>query len=205
MTIQDSSFLLSDGPAQLLERRLEDFAAALRLEGDLSYDHLEAIDYALRHTVVRLLVRAAEREELAETYGALRALVPVAREEELAEWAVRWRGYADLLDARLAALAARDEGDPRKLMHAEPILDLVEREEGLAQGEIGERLDLKPANLSRILGVLEAAELIERRSVGREKRVFPGRLAQRRPAEAAPPIEASPDRFVRHLALKKAS
>lgn len=177
MKLQNPSDLLAAGPAELLERPLEEYVAALRKWQELRRDHLEAMDYVFRHTVVRLLVRAAPEAELAAAYGSLRRLVPVAREAELAEWLPRWRAFADLLDARRAALAAQDPAAARRLAHSGSILELVEEEAGLTQAEIGDRLHLKPANLSRILGVLEAHELIERRSVGREKRVHPGRLA----------------------------
>jgi hypothetical protein len=181
MAVHDPSHLLAEGPRQLLDRSLEDYAALLRQAGELRPEHLEAVDYALRHTVVRLLARAAAEEELEAAYEDLRRLVPVAREAELGDWVARWRAFADLLAARLAAVAAQDPAKARTLAHAEAILALVAREPGLTQAEIGERLDLKPANLSRVLGVLEAHELIERRRVGREKRVHFGRLAPRPP------------------------
>jgi hypothetical protein len=173
---QQASDWLGEGPAELLARPLEEYAAFLRRAQDLRRDHLEALDYVLRHTVVRLLVRAAPETELAAAYGALRGLVPVAREAELAEWLPRWRAYADLLDARRAAMAAQDPAQALRLAHSGRILELVEREAGLTQAQIADRLRLKAANLSRILGVLEAHEMIERRSVGREKQVHPGRL-----------------------------
>lgn len=182
--VQNSSFdrklvdLAAEGPTELLERSIEDYGRLLlEVSSDLRPEHVDALDYALRHTVVRLLVRAAGEGELSDAYDALRRLVPVEREDELAAWVPRWRAFADLLDARLAALAARDSDRVPGLLHAREILDLVANEPGLTQAEICERLELKPSNLSRILGVLEAHELIERRTVGREKRVHPGRLA----------------------------
>ena len=186
--LQNPSDLLAAGPAELLERPLAEFAVLLRRRQDLRRDHLAAMDYVFRHTVVRLLVRAAPEAELAEAYGALRRLVPVAREAELAEWLPRWRAFADLLDARRAALAAQDPATALRLAHAGSILDLVEEQTGLTQAEMAGTLGLKPANLSRILGILEAHELVERRSVGREKRIHPGRLAAAtRPSRAAGP------------------
>ncbi len=182
--VQDSSSgrkladLAAEGPAELLERSIQDYGRLLlEVSSDLRPEHVDALDYALRHTVVRLLVRAAGEDELADAYDGLRRLVPVEREDELAEWVPRWRAFADLLDARLAVLAARDSDRVFGLLHAREILGLVASEPGLTQAEICERLELKPANLSRILGVLEAHERIERRTVGREKRVHPGRLA----------------------------
>lgn len=199
MTVQDDSVdseragggelarLAAEGAAELLDRSIGDYGRLLReTPGELRWEHVDALDYALRHTVVRLLVRAAERDELAAAYDALRRLVPVEREAELAEWMPRWRAYADLLDARLASLAARERSQALGLLHAREIVDLVAREPGLAQAEVGERLGLKPANLSRILGVLEAHEFIERRTAGREKRVHLGRLG----GQAVGPQEA---------------
>jgi MarR family len=192
MKIQDSSDLLSEGPAELIDRPLAEYAALLRGTGELRSEHLDAVDYALRHKVVRLLARAAGEEELEATYEEMRRLVPVAKETELAAWVPRWRAFADLLEARLAALTTRDVEGARRLAHAAGILALVEEEPGLTQAEICRHLKLKPANLSRILGVLEAHELIERRSTGRERRVHPGRLAgapPAAPAEPSPPVE----------------
>jgi CRP-like cAMP-binding protein len=188
MTILDPSALLAESPAQLLERPLTDFAELLRDSAEMGRDHAETIDYVLRHTVVRLLVRAASEEELMAAYENIRALVPVRREDELAAWLPRWRTLADVLDARLAVLSNRDLSVARGLLHADRILALIGAEPGLAQAEIGDRLDLKPANLSRILGILEAHELVERRSVGREKRVHLGRLAEG--FEAAEPSDS---------------
>ncbi len=181
-----SDQLPAEGPAELLARPLGDYAAFLRSWRELRPDRLEAVDYALRHTVIRLLVRAAPEPELAAAYGALRRLVPVEREPELGEWLPRWRGFADLLDARRAVLAAQDPAAARRLAHAGSILDLVARQPGLTQAAIAQRLRLRPANLSRILGVLEAHELIERRSAGREKQIHPGRLLPTLPPATEP-------------------
>lgn len=188
MTVQDRSVdcaarelshLAAEGAAALLDRSICDYGRLLR-EGpaDLRPEHVDALDYGLRHIVVRLLVRAAEPDELSDAYDALRRLVPVEREDELADWLPRWRAFADLLDARLSSLAAREPERALSLLHAREILELVASDQGLPQTEICNRREgLKPANLSRILGVLEAHELIERRTVGRQKRVYLGRLA----------------------------
>ena len=173
MTIQKSSTPAAEGAAELLDRNLAEYADLLR-QGALSAADVEAIDFALRHSVVRLLGRPRTSAELGDAYDALRRMVPADREADLAEWKRRWRAFADLVDAKLAALAARQPGRAAALAHAERILELVAAEPGLTQVELGERLQLKPANVTRILAALEADELIERRRVGREKRVHPG-------------------------------
>lgn len=177
MILQNPSQLLREGPTELLDRSLFDYARALHgLEG-LEDNHLEAVDYVVRHQTVRLLVKRASEDELAEAYDSIKSLVPVERERDWSRWHQRWNGIADVLDARLASLAAREPNTARGLAHADRILDLVRVRPDLSQNQIAEYLDLKPANLSRILGVLEAHELIERRTVGREKQVRLGFLA----------------------------
>lgn len=194
MTVQDISHLLAEGPAQLLARSLADYAVLLRSAAELAPEHLEAVDYALRNQVVRLLVRAADEQELEPAYDALRRMVPIEREAELARWETRWRAFADLLDARLAALVSAQPEAARRFAHAAEILALVGEEPGLTQAEVGERLGLKPANLSRVLGVLEAHELIERRRVGRNKEIQPGRLLPRSasPERREPQVSEAP-------------
>ncbi len=137
----------------------------------LRLEILEAVDYAVRHSVIRLLVSTADDSELEAANDSIRRLIPVAREEELKTWVIRWGAFADLLEARLAALANQRPAQARKLAHADQILDLLAEEPSLPQTEIAKRLGLKEANLSRILAVLEAHDLITRRVVGREKHV----------------------------------
>jgi len=198
MTVPNSSQLLADGPSQLLDRALDEYAAFLREADEVQREHGEAVDYAVRHMVVRLLVRGADEDELTQTYDSLRRLVPVSREPELREWSIRWRGMADLVDARLQSLAHRDVSKARSLLHVEDILAVVSNRPGLTQTEIAEALDLSAANLSRILGVMEAHELVERRSVGREKRVHPGRLAGVAAPEKDGPVDHG-NRFSSYL------
>ncbi len=202
MNVQNSSDLLTEGPGELLDRSLDDYATILRQPGDLAPEHLEAVDYAVRHTVLRLLIRGVDEGELEESYDSLRRLVPVAREPELAAWLPRWRALADLIEARLAVLDNQNPAAVRSLAHTATILAVVDGEPGLKQSDIGKRLGLKPANLSRILSVLEANELIERRNVGRERRVYMGRLAE--PA-VKPAVENELQRGMYYLSLPKAS
>lgn len=193
--VQKLSQLPAQGPRQLLDLPLEEYADLIERADEFPPEALEAVDYAVRNTVVRLLVRAAEDDELMAAYDDLRGLVPPSREQELAVWVPRWRAFADLLDTRLGVLATREPEGALRFAHAPEILELVQREPGLTQAEIGQRRGLKPANLSRILGILEAYELIERRNSGRERRVHPGRLAP-----PAPPTK-SEDEVERGLSL----
>jgi DNA-binding MarR family transcriptional regulator len=69
------------------------------------------------------------------------------------------------------------------------VLDLLGEagETGIAQADIQDRLKLSKANLTRVLGLMEDHDLIERRKVGRDKQVFLGRRAQQKKAT---PVEA---------------
>lgn len=182
--LQNPSVLLSEPASALLDRPLTDFRGLFGAGVALGAEHLEALDYVLRHAVLRLLVRRAPEPELAAAEDALRRLFPPSRDASLGRWAVRWLGLADLLDARRAALREQDADAVRRLAHADELLALVATRPGLSQAEIGERLGLKPANLSRILGALEANELLTRRAEGREKRVYP--IPEAMPARARP-------------------
>lgn len=189
MTGYDLSFLLQEGPGELLGHQLDDYRKLLREAPEIRFEHLDAIDYAVRHWLVRLLVSSVRSEELEDTYSILRRLVPVAREEDLADWKKRWIAFADLLETRVAILANQRPAEARKLAHAGEILDLIEDEPGLSQSVIAKRLHLKPANLSRILGVLEANELVDRLTVGREKHVYiPLQRDDIPPTPASPPF-----------------
>jgi DNA-binding transcriptional ArsR family regulator len=174
--LQDPSFLLSEPPAVLTERPLSDVRALFWGAAEMDERHFEAVDHLLRDHALRALVQRAPDGELKALDSTIRRLFPKGWAERLGRWAHRWLAYADLLDARRGSLHAQDPERARKLAHAGRVLELVAAEPGLSQTELGERLDLKPANLSRILAVLEANELIERRMEGREKRI---RLAVR--------------------------
>ncbi|MGH8654865.1 MAG: MarR family transcriptional regulator [Gammaproteobacteria bacterium] len=58
------------------------------------------------------------------------------------------------------------------MAHCAEVLDRVDKQEGMSQVQLGDAMDLKPANISRILGILESNGLIRREAVGREKKVF---------------------------------
>ncbi|MDX1997306.1 MAG: helix-turn-helix domain-containing protein [Thermoanaerobaculia bacterium] len=182
---QNHSALLAETPVRLFERPLSDFAAALR-EGEPSRELVATIDFVLRHQVARALSRDPGRVDLAELHDDLARVMPVRLEERLPEATTRWRTLSDLVSTRIGMLDTQEPETARNLLHAEEILTFVAANPGTTQAEIGRELGLKPANLTRILGILEANELIERQAVGREKRVHLGRLERQRRAEEYP-------------------
>lgn len=107
---EDLSFLLTEDPAERLERSIEEYGELLRAAGELPAPVLDVVDRALRSRVLRLLAGPAEKAELQAAAAALRRLVPAARESELAVPLHRWRAFADLVEARLAedSAPARD-------------------------------------------------------------------------------------------------
>lgn len=182
---QNISAILAETPVRLLQRPLSDFTEVLR-EPDLPPELLSKIDYALRHQVVRALSRTPEPADLETVYDGLRRLIPVEREDLLATEMKRWRAFADLVDTRLGMLDSLEPDTARRLLHADRILDFVAKHPGCSQTQIAAELELKAANFTRILGILEANELIERQAIGKEKRVHLGRLERQRRAEEYP-------------------
>jgi MarR family len=177
--LHNHSALLSETPVRLLERPLADFGAALRA-GEPSRELLATIDFVLRHQVARALSRDPGRVDFDELHDNLARVMPVKLEERLPEQTIRWRAFADLVSTRLGMLDTQEPETARSLLHAEEILAFVAQHPGCTQSEIREDRELKPANLTRILGILEANELVERQTVGREKRVYLGRLERQR-------------------------
>lgn len=204
---QNHSALLAETPIRLFDRPLADFAVALRSD-EPSPELLTTIDFVLRHQVVRAISRDPARVNLDQIHDDLARLMPVRLEDKLPEETIRWRAFADLVDTKIGMLDSQEPETARQLLHAAQILDLVAENPGWTQTQIAEKLTLKPANLTRILGILEANELIERQSVGREKRVYLGRLEPQRQREeypVGPPdvghevAEPAPERFASYL------
>jgi DNA-binding transcriptional ArsR family regulator len=188
MTVQDPSVLLFESGAQLTDRPLDDYAALLRSDDSLERGHLDAIHYAARHRVLESLARESrgltEPDELTELFGQLRRLAASALDDYRTNSA-RLQELAALVDGRLKLLARQEPERALDLLHARSICEFVRAEGVVPQGRIQMQFDLRPANLSRILGVLESHELIGRRKHGRTKDVFPGRRLE----EALGPAE----------------
>ena len=90
----------------------------------------------------------------------------------------RWAGFMDLLEDRLTALASPV---PEQLMtrsHVTEIVEMVADNDRIYQSDIGKAWNLRPANLTRILNLMEANELIVRRTEGRKKRIELGPLGR---------------------------
>lgn len=85
----------------------------------------------------------------------------------------RWAGLADILHIRANLLNHGSYDAIRHLRHADAIIAAIRAagKDGLLQSEIQQQLGLQPANLTRILNLLEDHRVVVRERSGKEKRV----------------------------------
>ncbi|MGC8490124.1 MAG: MarR family transcriptional regulator [Syntrophobacteraceae bacterium] len=140
--------------------------------------HGEVLDYIYRQQLIRLLTRRAPLDDLRALNDHLERMIHPRRLEAMRNvekpYGDRWAAYKDILESRLASLRSDAPFEVLEMGHVKEILELIGSGRASKQSEIKQRLGLKSANLTRILNVMEANDLIERRSEGREKLIFPG-------------------------------
>lgn len=138
----------------------------------------EVLDYIYRQQVIRLLTARSSADELSLFYEHLERMIHPRRLEAMHHlskpYGERWSAYKDIVESRLASLRSRAPEQVMEMAHVEQILDLILSGRAARQGELKEALGLRSANLTRVLNLMEANELIERRSKGREKTIHPG-------------------------------
>ncbi len=180
-------FLRQPAPT-LLDTPVEEVAEALRGVA-LDEPTADAVDYVFRHQVVRLLQRRAGREALEPWVEVIRSASATARRALAGSdtpWAARWRAFAAILESRLAAMDAQDPVAVLGRAHVAEVLRTVRGRPGIPQHVLGDLLGLQKANLTRVLNLAEANELIERRTLGRENQLFVGPNAPPEHAAAEP-------------------
>lgn len=142
----------------------------------------QVLDYIYRQRLVRL-IRTAKRGE--STLKELRAFAEhldktthpsrIKKLHNLTKpYGARWVAYLDILESRVAALESDAPDHLMNRKNVKDILALILENETVSRKHIREKLNLQPANLTRILNMMEASELIESRKVGREKIFSPG-------------------------------
>ncbi|MBI5550660.1 MAG: MarR family transcriptional regulator [Desulfobacterales bacterium] len=140
----------------------------------------DVLDFLYRYHTYRL-VRARNPEGLIEWINHLeRCTTPVALEnlDRLdPAYGAKWTAYKELLATRLEAEQSPALPQALDKAHVKAVLDLIQEEKALSQKEIQEKLGLKRPNMTRILNLMEANELIERRKEGRENRIVLGLAA----------------------------
>ena len=90
----------------------------------------------------------------------------------------RWAGYMDILEDRLTALASPVPEQLMSRSHVAEIVEMIGGGDRVYQSDIRKARGLRPANLTRILNLMEANELIIRRAEGRRKRIELGPLGR---------------------------
>lgn len=140
--------------------------------------HAEVLDYIYRQRLIWLLTRRASIDELSAFAEHLERMLHPRRLDAIKHlekrYAERWMAIKDIAESRLASLRSEAPQQVLNLAHVKEILDLIDSGPARRQSEIEKSLGLRRPNLTRVLNLMEANELIERRSEGREKLVSPG-------------------------------
>lgn len=177
-----ASDLLIDAPQDHLLLPLPELLAVVRAISAWTDEHATRLDYIYGQRVARTLAGRCSVEDLSGLLDHLRRAIGLLRRAAGldASWLARWEGMASAIDARIDQLTSQDVEAVLERAHVKPLLKLVAEQQradpqGVPQALLLEKLGLKKANLTRILNLLEANELIERRGAGRENRVVLGR------------------------------
>ncbi len=170
--------LINCAPEALAESTpLSDLMDSIQKIDHVNDRQAEVLDYIYRHRLVRLL-RTVNRGEgatpkLEELYEHLDRVTHPRRLNQLnaleKAYGDRWIGYQDILEHRLAALMNQPSKWILERAHVKEILSFVLFEKSIKQKQIRGKLGLKPANLTRILAMMAANELINIHTRGREK------------------------------------
>ena len=134
----------------------------------------EVLDSVYRRRLGRVFAETTGEEELLRLGHHLRSVAHESRAADLNRlrrpWAEIWRGYARLLETRVALLRDRAPDRVRQMAHVEEILQLLAREgKPVGQTHVRKALHLKSANAARILATMEEHGLIVRTRLGRRK------------------------------------
>ena len=156
-------------PEQLAGRtEPKDVLAELRKTQRLPPEARTLLDFALRHWIMKRLARPSDTEGVLELDDlAAIALHSLPDDEQSAPYRARWQAFRDLLESKRLAIGGRESGRARNLLHASPILELLQHGP-VPQAEVRKRLGLSAARLSQVLGVMEEGGLIARMKRGKE-------------------------------------
>jgi len=160
------------------EAKLGDLLDTVRNTAVWEDRQAEVLDYVYRERLIRLIRERAPVEEIRAFHEHLGRVAHPRRKEAWEglskPYFARWSAYRDVLENRIAALSSEAPRQVLQRAHVREILDLVATGAADSQKTLGEMLGLTKTNLTRVLQLMEANELIERRSQGREKRLVLG-------------------------------
>jgi transcriptional regulator with XRE-family HTH domain len=171
---------------------LADILAAVRSRKQWSERMAQVLEYAYCERLLKLVRTGAPLEEFRQFNAHLAQVVHPARRALLdgleKPYFTRWSMLRSLVEMRLESL--RSDIPPQVLQreHVRDILAHVRKQGELTQQQLGEALGLGKANLSRILSLLEANELIDKLPRGNTNVITLGYRGR----ELAPPPAVEP-------------
>ena len=170
------SFDLTRDPVEYLIRHAgwDDVLTALRDIEQWTDDIARKLDVYFLHHTIRLLRVSTIHETLLDFAEHLARAAHPRRSETLNGldkcYADRWLAWRDLVDARAEAMSAPVENAVKNRTHLMTVLKLLaDNGDSMPQSEIGKALHINSPNLTRVMNMLEGAEMIERSKEGREK------------------------------------
>ena len=166
----------------LIESPIECFAPMLRGETLPSDKALEGLYVVLLHRVACMLLRKSDVAALDADLDDLRRLVPYSRRDEInarptspQQLAEHIDTLGDLMNAAKEIIDARlaEERDMPLLIGKKMLKKLAESG-GRMENELSlaESFEMERFQCRRILSLLECGGLVQRESIGRDKRVF---------------------------------
>lgn len=132
----------------------------------------EVLDYIYRRRVARSFETMATTEEIADLQMHLNKMTHADILQNMKDmekqYGERWEAFKDLLGDRYQALTSPVPEEILKYKHVIEILKIIYGTDEVARSEVKLKLGVKSPNLTRILDLMEANELIERRKRGNE-------------------------------------
>lgn len=189
---------LEKDPGALEELSLDELLDAIRALPAFSERHAEILDFLHRQRALDALAGSPDPDELQELVHYFdRLLDPVrsgAFEALSRSYASRWEALSDLVDDRLRRLETTEGSQLDEFLrrnHVRTILDVLAEAERqgrtVSQAELGASLRLRKANLTRVLNLMTARDLVVRRRKGRSNEVGIGEAARRLLPSREPP------------------
>jgi hypothetical protein len=197
--------LLSTHPEELVDRSdPSDLLDSIRKTEKLAADQAATLDYAFRQWTMRAVSRQGDVEGLLE----LDDLIYLAGErigagdQTSADLRIRWTAFRDLLESKRLTIAGAGTGKASRLAHTKRILALL-ASGPITQAQVRQELELTPARVSQILGVLEEAHLIRRERRGKENVVMLPFESVIGGASAEVAVIGPPERALSHFLLRQ--
>ncbi len=170
--------LINCAPEALAETTpLSDLMESIRKIDQWNDRQAEVLDYIYKHRLVRLIRTVKRGEgasvELEELYEHLNRVAHPRRLNQLnaleKPYGARWLAYQDILEHRLAVLMNQPSKWLLRRAHVKEILRLVLKHRSISRKKIPEHINIRQANLTRVLNMMVANELIECHAIGKEK------------------------------------